>query len=351
MSRGLDARSHSVHEHLEAYAAVVNDALRAALPEREPYDYLYRLLPEYPARGGKRLRPALCIAAAGAFGGDRADAMPTAVAFELLHTAFMVHDDIEDQSTLRRGRPTIHEQVGVPLAINVGDALFALSLEQLEQNFAVLETDLALWVMREFRETTMETIEGQALELGWQDDAVTRVSASDYVTMVYKKTSWYTSVQPCRIGAEIGSARSRVPVDHEAITLWGLLVGGLFQVVDDLLNVSGVDPAYGKTTCDDLIEGKRTLLVTHLLQHDVPDVSSRMSDFLRLPRRARNGEQVAEIVDLMRTAGSFDYVQSCARCLAKECDAAFERAFGSLHWTPDVDLLAALPSHLLERTA
>src|SRR5207244_3449628 len=96
------------------------------------------LVAGYPRRGGRMLRPSLCIATARAFGAKLEVAVRSAVALELLHNAFLVHDDVEDDSDVRRGRPTLHTLHGVPLAVNVGDALALLGLRAVTDNQATL---------------------------------------------------------------------------------------------------------------------------------------------------------------------------------------------------------------------
>src|SRR5205814_8201706 len=98
---------------------------------RAPQRHLYSLTADYPRRGGRMLRPSLCIATARTFGGTVDDALHAAVALELLHNAFLVHDDVEDESDERRGRPTLHALHGVAVAVNVGDALALLGLRAL----------------------------------------------------------------------------------------------------------------------------------------------------------------------------------------------------------------------------
>src|SRR5262245_65838620 len=116
------------------------------------------------------LRSSLCIAAARAFGAQRDDALQSAAAIELLHNAFLVHDDVEDQSDERRGQPTLHVLHGVPVAVNVGDALTLLGLRALIDNRATLGDRLALRVLEEAARMASETVEGQAMELGWRRD-------------------------------------------------------------------------------------------------------------------------------------------------------------------------------------
>src|SRR3954453_4301182 len=112
--------------HLSNYRETTLAGLLAAVPDREPRRYLYDPLSAHLSRIGKSIRPALCIATCQAFGGDAAAATQSAIAIEMLPNPFLVHDDVEDESELRRGQPTIHAEHGVPLAVNAGDMLNAL---------------------------------------------------------------------------------------------------------------------------------------------------------------------------------------------------------------------------------
>ena len=107
---------------LREYGDLTRAALKQYLPSREPRRYLYDLLRDYPQRGGKMMRPSMCIAAARLFGAPLENAMHTAVAIEILHNALLIHDDIEDGSEERRGQPTLHMLHGMPLALNAGDS-------------------------------------------------------------------------------------------------------------------------------------------------------------------------------------------------------------------------------------
>ena len=124
---------------LAAYRETTLGGLLAAVPDREPRQYLYGPLSEHLSRIGKSIRPALCIATCQAFGGDAAAATTSAVAIEMLHNAFLVHDDIEDESELRRGRPSMHAAARRACSrVNAGDMLNALSLRVLRENLPVL---------------------------------------------------------------------------------------------------------------------------------------------------------------------------------------------------------------------
>src|SRR3989441_5584423 len=155
---------------LKEYGDVTRVALCDYLGPRDPRRHLYNLVADYPRRGGRMLRPSLCIATARAFGAAREDAVRSAVALELLHNAFLVHDDVEDESDERRGRPTLHALHGVPVAINVGDALTLLGLRALIDNRARLGPRLAMLILEEAERMARETVEGQAGDAGWRRD-------------------------------------------------------------------------------------------------------------------------------------------------------------------------------------
>src|SRR5947208_10200156 len=157
-----------VRETLEEYGALVRGLLPDYLPKGEPAAWLYDLLPDYPNRGGKMMRPGLCLASARAFGASPEQALLTAVSLELLHNALLIHDDIEDESEERRGRPALNATHGVPLALNIGDALALASLRPLAENVGRLGPRLAGAVFAETERMAWETVEGQALELGWR---------------------------------------------------------------------------------------------------------------------------------------------------------------------------------------
>ncbi len=135
--------------------------------------------------------------------------MRSAVALELLHNAFLVHDDVEDDSDERRGRPTLHALHGVPVAVNVGDALTLLGLRALIDNRQALGPSLTLRILEEAERMARESIEGQAMELGWRRDNAINLCEADYLDMVLKKTCWYTTIFPSRVRRPHRHARRR----------------------------------------------------------------------------------------------------------------------------------------------
>lgn len=298
---------------LKEYGDRVRVALLDYLRPREPRRYLYNLVADYPQRGGRMLRPSLCIATARAFGAASEDAVRSAVALELLHNAFLVHDDVEDDSEERRGAPTLHALHGVPVAINVGDALVLLGLRALIDNRKTLGLRLAMCVMEEAERMARESVEGQAIELGWRRDNATHLEDADYLWMILKKTCWYTTIFPSRVGALIGR---RDDADLDRFIRFGFFLGAAFQIQDDLLNLVGDPERYGKELDGDLWEGKRTLMLIHLLREATSPDRARLAEILGRRREQRTVDEVRWLHDRMDAHGSVEHARGVAHGLA-----------------------------------
>jgi geranylgeranyl diphosphate synthase type II len=257
-------------------------------------DGLYRLILDYPLREGKALRPTLAIAMCRALGGDIEAVLPTAATLELYHNAFLVHDDVEDDSLMRRGGPTLHVEHGVPIAVNVGDAMFCLSLQPLLDNVEVVGLGPALRILQAVARMTRESVEGQAVELEWIRGNRWALDDGNYVAMVVQKTGWYSFIVPLQVGAIAAGA----PRDHVAeLVDFGRELGVAFQITDDLLNVRADPEEYGKEIGGDLWEGKRTLILLHAVRTARPADRERAVAILSRPRPP--SEKVGRVRDLL----------------------------------------------------
>ena len=196
-------------ERLGWYRDMLADTLAGGVPTREPQRHLYGLVKDFVDRSGKGLRPALCIATARALGGRSEDAFPAAAGLEMLHNAFLVHDDIEDGSELRRGVDTMHRRAGVPIAINTGDTMNAIAMRLFRKTGETLGPATAMRIFDEVDHLVIETLEGQAIELGWVRDNDLNVRPEDYLRLVLKKTAWYSFIHPMRIGALVADGEDR----------------------------------------------------------------------------------------------------------------------------------------------
>lgn len=334
---------------LDALAGVrgeVASYLEGALPDREPRRYLYGAIRDFVAREGKGLRPGLLIGATEAFGGERADVLPLAAGLELLHNAFLVHDDIQDESELRRGAPTAHHLLGIPLAINLGDAMQALSMSLFSRGIAQAGAKRGPMLAAEVERMNLETLEGQAVELGWIRDAAENVRPDDYLEMVRKKTSEYTFTTPLRLGAIAAGVQDDRTLN--ALSRFGTALGAAFQIRDDVLNLTGGD-AYGKEIGGDLFEGKRTLVLIETLDRATPSEQRWIRSYLAKPRSQRLPREVARLRGLVRTHGGVERASDAATRLADEARDELRNAFADARSPAAVAWLRELTNFVLDR--
>jgi geranylgeranyl diphosphate synthase, type II len=333
-------------DQLASFRDLVLPLLREAIPDREPRRHLYDLVGGQLSREGKGIRPALCLATCRAFGGDPQRALPSAAALELLHNALLVHDDIEDSSEYRRDRPTLHRQYGVALAVNTGDAMNAMSVRMLRRNLPLLGPELAWRIFDEFDHLMIETIEGQAMELGWIRDNDCETTEEDYLLLVLKKTCWYSFIQPCRIGALVSG---RAPSDLSGFDRFGYFLGAAFQIQDDVLNLVGDRKKYGKEIGGDIFEGKRTLILAHFFRSCSDAEKQRLKVFFGKPRAQRLPREAAWILDAFRGQGSIDYARQVALQLAEAALTEFESAYQGASGTDDLEFLRHLLDYMVKR--
>lgn len=313
---------------------------------------LYEMMRDYPMRGGKGLRGTLCMMWCEYFGGNKRIALVTAAGLELFQNWILIHDDIEDKSDMRRGSPALHKKYGVERAINAGDALHGKMWELLLTNAKTIGEGATLQILAEFAYMLNETTEGQQMELAWtvQDDW--DIDEKDYLTMVTKKAAWYTCISPSRMGAILAhdSTASRsesrlgapglrslgVSDDNhtmQALVNLGTDLGISFQITDDVLNLTAEESKYGKEILGDLYEGKRTLMVIHLLRNSDQVTRRKITAILSKKREQKSQAEMEFVFEKMKECGSIDYAIDFAK---KHSQMAISR-FDSLSRPSDAD--------------
>lgn len=335
----------AVEPLLAAYRDRTLQALLAGLPEDSPA-YLYDLLGTYPSRPGKGLRAALCLATCAAYGGDVDLALNSAVAIELFHNAFLIHDDIQDASEQRRGGPTLQSMYGTGIALNVGNATNLLAVRRVRANRTLLGGQLAWRVFEETETMLRHSLEGQAIELGWIRDNVAGLAQDDYYRMCLKKTSWYTCLYPCRVGRLVALGERE---DATVLDRYGWYLGAAFQIQDDLLNLVGTYESYGKEILGDLREGKRTLMVIHLQETLRGRDAERLHAFLGQSRAERCDADVRWVMGRLEGCGSLAAARAHARDLADAARREAQSALAGLPDGPDRSFLLALPDYVVTR--
>jgi geranylgeranyl diphosphate synthase type II len=339
-------RTDFVKATLKKYKDLTDRIVMSMLPSKQPRRYLYDLLPEYPRRGGKGLRPGLCIATCRAFGGNADHALRTAAAIELLHNAFLVHDDVEDESDFRRGRPTLNADHGIGIAVNVGDAMNLMGLRFVTSNLEVLGPTLTWRIMAEFEHMVQESVEGQAIELGWVRENRCGLTEADYLRMTLKKTCWYTCIHPCRLGALIATGGD---IDLDRFNRFGYYMGAAFQIQDDILNLVGEKDKYGKEIGGDIFEGKRTMMLIHVMNETRDDERARLMQFLSEPRRRRTAVDVRWVYGLMAKYDAIEFARKGSRQLAGAALREFFVAYGQVPEAEDKQFIQNIIHYMIER--
>ncbi|MFA6109470.1 MAG: polyprenyl synthetase family protein [Candidatus Latescibacterota bacterium] len=348
----MSSISPALSDYLHRYIPEIEREMFSFLPVQEPGPFLYASMRDYPQRGGKRFRPALVLISCEAFGGDLRLALRTAAAFEMYQSFAVVHDDIEDDSELRRGKPCLHRLHGVPLSINIGDALYAKVFEVLVANRPLLGDGKTLALIDEMVRGSRETCEGQAYDMGWIRERCIPTE-DQFMVMLRKKTGWYTGRGPCTAGAIIAGAPEP---QRRAIGDFGEAMAMAFQIRDDLLNIRSSDQdaqrapgitsgAYGKERGGDIAEGKRTLIVIDLLRRCASSEREEVLRILHEERQRNTPEQIEWVIGLIERYGSDRYAEQVCQAKARESLVYLD----GIPAGPARDLLGEMLDFLVER--
>jgi geranylgeranyl diphosphate synthase, type I len=267
---------------------------------------------------GKRLRPLLLLLTTEAQGEAWRHALPAAAAIELLHNFTLIHDDIEDRDTRRRGRPTLWSIWGVPQAINAGDALFTLAYQALinlgSQN-PPLPANRVIKALERYTHATLLITEGQCRDIAFETQQ--EVSESDYLAMVEGKTAALIG-----LASELGGIIAGVSEEkRDRLHAFGIALGKAFQMQDDLLGLWGDPDRTGKPVGSDILKHKKTLPIIYGTQH-----SHELRSLLNKPDLA--SEDVAYALSLLETAGSRVYTAAQVERYHREALAALDESGG-----------------------
>lgn len=332
--------------------SVLKEKRNIIWPEFQKYlktqgrDFFWQMIRDYPLRGGKYLRGSLILLSCEAFGGDPTKAVRTAVAMEASQNWLLIHDDIQDHSEERRGKPCLHQIHGIEQALNAGDALHVLMWKILIDNEDILGPQLTLRILNEFYKMLIKTAEGQALEMWWTNKPELDIQESDYYTIIDTKAGWYTIAYPMRLGAIIAHAdESKLPLLNELAKP----LGRAFQIQDDVLNLIGDPIKYGKEVGGDILEGKRTLMLIHLIKHCTAAELQKLENIYKKKREQKNADDVRYVIELMKEYGSIEYAKCKAGEFASEAKNIFKQKFTFLPESSAKRALDALIDFIVNR--
>jgi geranylgeranyl diphosphate synthase type I len=281
---------------------LVDIELEKLLPKKDPSEF-YNSMNEQVLTGGKRIRPIFCLLVCEALGGNVETAVPVAAAVELIQAMSLVHDDIMDQDELRRGKPTLWKTQGEALAIDVGDGIFAKSIEALLRYTGENYQEV-------FKVGIINMCEGQAWDVLFEKkDSLT---IEDYNQMSILKTGVHIATS-LKLGAMIANADKQT---QEKIYSAGIKLGLAYQIWDDYIDFASNKT--GKTRGSDIKKGKKTSIVCHALQHLEETDKAELVKILETSVEETTEEMINNAIQLLDKTGSIEFAKTEATRLIEE---------------------------------
>ena len=269
--------------------------------------------------GGKRLRPLLVVLTARLLGYERADIYDLAVTMEMLHAATLLHDDVVDESDMRRGKATANAAFGNAASVLVGDFIYTRAFQMMTQLGS-------LKILEVMSEAVNVIAEGEVLQLMNVNDP--DITEENYMRVIYSKTArLFEAASQCA-----GLLADCTAEEERALQDYGRYLGTAFQLIDDLLDYSSDGERLGKNVGDDLNEGKPTLPLLHAMHHGTPDQSA----MIRGAIEQGNGRHLLDaVLETMATCGSLEWTQ-------KRAEEEADKAIAALQILPDTPWREAL---------
>lgn len=309
-------------------------------------DYHFNLASVYPRRKGKYFRPAMVILTGEALGVSRDLLINTAAAQQLSEDWILIHDDVEDDSLQRRGEPALHHLYTKELAVNAGDAIHVLMWSLLQKNRSLLGDEKTFALMAEYTKMLNRTVVGQTIEIKWTQENKKDLTDEDILLILESKTGYYTVAGPMREGAIIAGA---TPEQLEKIYHFGKLTGYCFQIKDDLLDLISDFQGLKKQTGNDIFEGKRTLMLAHILRVITGSDKLKLDEILAKTRAQKSQDEVNWVISKMGEYGSLEYADKLLRSYGHQAQEYFHRELGFLSYKPARDYIEYLPEFLINR--
>jgi octaprenyl-diphosphate synthase len=280
------------------------------------------------AAGGKRLRPSLLLLTSGALGFQGEQRFNLAAVVEFIHTATLLHDDVVDESTLRRGNPTANETFGNPASVLVGDFLYSRA-------FQMMVSAKNMRVMQVLADATNVIAEGEVMQLMNMHNAA--LDEASYLQVIRSKTA-----KLFEASARVGAILADSSADMEAIcATYGQALGTAFQVIDDVLDYTGEADVMGKNLGDDLREGKATLPLIAAMQRGTADQTKTIKEAIE----TGNVAMLEQVIQIVKSTGALEVARLAATQEAERAIVAAQQLPPGRH----TDCLIGLCTQLLER--
>lgn len=334
-----------IEKYLQPSLLPIRD-LKIAKKYQKEINFHWQIVSDYPQRKGKYLRPTLLLLTAAAMGFPEKKAVKTAAAMQVSEDWILAHDDFEDNSLERRGKITLHRLYGPELAINATDALHVIMWKILKDNEKILGPKKTLAIIEEFYQILNKTTLGQTVEIKWTQENKSDLSDEDCFFIFDGKTVYYSIAGPMRLGALLAGANSK---KLETIYEFAQPLGYCFQIKDDLLDLTSDFDGLKKQTGNDIYEGKRTIMLAHLLRKIKGQERKKTLAIMGENRDKKNQAEVNWIIKMMEKYGSLEYGEKLAEKLANKAKKIFNQKLDFLSYQPARDQIIACIDFVLQR--
>ncbi|MCL5675342.1 MAG: polyprenyl synthetase family protein [Candidatus Marsarchaeota archaeon] len=306
-------------EYIESNRDAIYNTISRYLPVSESEEYT-RMVRDYTDRQGSYRRPALLMLTGEMFGAGREELLLPAAAMQLSEDWILIHDDAEDDSELRRGKPALHKIYGIEQAVNAGDMAHMSMWYMLKEYIKKSGIEKGAKVYDKFYDLLSRTVEGQYTEIKFMKDTklIGRADESLYLKIISSKTCYYTVYGPMQLGALIAGAGEKV---LEALEEIGDPAGKAFQIVDDILDMTADEALFGKKRYGDLYEGKLTLIILHTYKNATEAEKREIDKIYGKDRRQKSKDEISFLVGLIEKYHGIEYAKAQAEKygeLAKE---------------------------------
>ena len=337
------------NEYIESQREGVYSTICRYLPIKEPMDH-YRIAREYTDRQGSYRRPGLLLLSSEMFGAKPGEALLPAAAMQLSEDWILVHDDVEDNSELRRGKPALHKLYGPEIAINAGDAAHIVMWRMLKDYMLAAKDGRGNLLYEKFYDMMEKTVEGQYIETNfiYNSKDLSKATEDLYFKIIGSKAAYYSVYGPLQLGAIASGAASDGQLD--ALKDVGMPAGLAFQIMDDILDMTADEKVFGKKRYGDLYEGKLTLIIYHTFQSASDSEKAKINAVYKKSRGEKSEEDIAFLAEMVAKHGGIEYARSVAERYSNSANEMLAKHRSSLASNEYSEMMVSALESLYKRS-
>lgn len=319
----MEAEYSSFKEFIAAHKEIIYNKICEYIPSGNPKRFNEEIMRCYVDRKGKYARPSLILLWSLLYGKNIEDSILPAAAQQLSEDSILMHDDILDNNSIRRGGPAAHILYGNEYAVTAGDALFAISFK-IANDAAYALGSRGNTYFSKFNDIITKTMQGQYLDVTLtKNKDIMHFTLEDYYESIHAKTAYYSVYGPMQSGAIIADASEEV---INKIPLYGTPAGLAFQIADDMLDCTSTDSQLGKSVGNDIREGVKTIILWHSVQNANSNALEKLKTIYAKDPKDKTAEDIKFVIDTFNDLGSIKFAQEEAEKLTTKSLKLFEDA-------------------------